>query len=213
MLNRPIYCSFGAQGSSELLRAAADAQDEVMAPFFSDESWKFAPNYFKEIPALSLDQRPKALGGLEIVGLVIGFIGSCFAKKIFDEIYDKTLKRPIANQLDHIFNKINLPVGKAIEYRDVIYLEDIDLIVVIRVLADKEVNQALQLQLMQAHRVAHSYIELHGRKAPIHCHEITNGLISAEPELYNSLEEIKHCSTVHTKGLPQKEIPKGPKRQ
>jgi hypothetical protein len=44
---------------------------------------------------------------------------------------------------------------------------------------------------MMAHRVAHQYVEQHGRRAPIHCHKIDAGLVALEPELFSTLEEIK----------------------
>ncbi len=203
MLNRPCYC-LGLGGSSHFLRAGADAQGEVMEPFFDEESWQYAPSYFESIPALYQNRRPTALGGLEFFGIVIGFIGSCFAKKIFDEIYDRSLKRPIAEQLDKIFSKVSVPTGKVIEYRDVIYLEDIDLVVVIRAVAEKGATKQLQAHVMQAHRVAHSYIEQHGRKAPIHCHRVVDGLISIEPELFSTLEDITQHDKAQLKVLPRK---------
>ena len=137
-------------------------------------------------------------------GIVFCFIGTCFAKKIFDEVYDRTAKRPIAEQLDKFFSKISVPPGKTFEYRDVIYLEDIDLVVVVRVLADRETTRELQMQVIQAHRVAHSYIEQHGRKAPIHCHKIAEGLVSLEPEFFSTLEEIKQHDRAQLKNLPRR---------
>lgn len=174
-----------------------------METFFDGTDWEYSPGYFHKIPALHQQRLPTALGGLEAFGLVMGFIGTCFAKKIFDEVYDRTLRRPIAAQLDNLFSKVSAPPGKTVEYRDIIYLEDIDLVVVIRTLAEKDTTQELQSQVMQAHRIAHSYIEQHGRRAPIHCHKIANGLVSLEPEFFNTLEEIKKQDRATLKGAPQ----------
>jgi hypothetical protein len=202
-MSTPRYC-FGLEGSAQFIRAAADAQGEVMEPFFDGTDWEYSPDYFHDIPALHQQRRPTAFGGLEVFGIVLGFIGTCFAKKIFDEVYERTLKRPIAIQLDKFFSKISVPAGKAVEYRDIIYLEDIDLVVVIRALVEKEATQELQSQVMQAHRIAHSYIEQHGRKAPIHCHKIANGLVSLEPELFSTMEEIKQHDRAQLKIPPRK---------
>ncbi len=147
-----------------LLRPAGEIQEETVEPFFENGDWQHDPIYFEQIPALFERRQPTALGGLEIAGVVVCFIGTCFAKKIFDEVYERTLKRPIGVQLDKLFNKVEIPVDKIVEYRDVIYLEDIDLVVVIRAIASKDSGQAIQHQVMQAHRVAHSYIEQHGRQ-------------------------------------------------
>jgi len=183
--------TFGFHGPMHLLRPASEAQGETVERFFENGDWLYDPNYFEQVPALFERRQPTALGGLETSGVVVGFIGTCFAKKIFDEVYERTLKRPIGAQLDKLFNKVEIPAGKTVEYRDVIYLEDIDLVVVIRAIASKDAGEAIQTQVMQAHRVAHSYIEQHGRKGPIHCHKIIGGSISAVPELFSTLEEIK----------------------
>lgn len=174
-----------------LLRPAGAAQEEIIEPFFDTDDWNYDHNYFEAIPALHRRKQPTALGGLDVALVVMGFIGTCFAKKVFDEVYERTLKRPIGALLDSLFKKIEVPAGKIIEYRDVIYFEDIDLVVVIRAIATKDSTDGLQSQLMQAHRIAHSYIEQHGRQAPIHCHKISNGQISVEPDLFRTLEAIK----------------------
>lgn len=185
------YYSFGLEGQSYFIRSAAEIQGEMVEPFFESEGWHYDRDYFERIPALYQNRRPTALAGLEIVGVVMMFIGTSFANKVFDEVYERILKRPIGAQLDKLLRTINVAQGKVIEYRDIIYLEDIDLVVVIRVFARKDYGSELQRQIMQAHRVAHSYIEHNGRKAAIHCHKIVDGEISLEPELFSTLEEIK----------------------
>ncbi|MGN7875926.1 hypothetical protein ACTJKJ_20395 [Roseateles sp. 22389] len=182
--------TFGFHGSMHLLRHAGEVQAETVEPFFENGDWLYDPDYFEQIPALFERRQQTALAGLEIAGVVVGFIGTWFAKKILDEVYERTLKRPIGAQLDKLFEKVEIPAEKTIEYRDVIYLEDIDLVVVIRAIASKDAGQAIQNQVMQAHRVAYSYIEQHGRKGPIHCHKIIDGSITAVPELFSTLEEI-----------------------
>lgn len=174
-----------------LLRPASEVQEEIIEPFFETDDWHYDRKYFEAIPALYRRKQVTALAGLEVALVVMCFIGTCFAKKIFDEVYERTLKRPIGVQLDRLFKKVEVPVGKIIEYRDVIYFEDIDLVVVIRAIATKETTDNLQSHVMQAHRVAHSYIEQHGRQAPIHCHKISDGQIDVEPELFHTLEAIK----------------------
>lgn len=138
------------------------------------------------------------------VALITGGTSTCFAKKMFDEVYERTLKRPIGAQLDKLLKTINVAQGKVVEYRDIIYLEDIDLVVVIRAIARKDCGSDLQRQVMQAHRVAHNYIEHNGRKAAIHCHKIVDGEISSEPELFSTLEEIKKNERTKTREIWRK---------
>jgi hypothetical protein len=193
--------SFGLEGQSHFLRPAAEAQEAVLEPFFETDGWQYDRNYFAQIPALHRSKSPTALGGLEVVGMVMCFIGTCFAKKVFDEVYERTLKRPIGAQLDRLLTAVEFPAGKALEYRDIIYFEDLDLVVVIRAIARKDYGDEIQRQVMQAHRVAHSYIEQHGRKAPIHCHKIVEGQIAVEPELFSTLEEIKQHDRAQLKTI------------
>ena len=129
--------TFGHEGQSYFLRPALDIQGATVEPFFESGGWQHDHDYFARIPALYQSRQPTALGGLEVAGVVIGFIGSCFAKKIFDEVYERTLKRPIGAQLDKLLSTVEIPSGKTVEYRDIIYLEDIDLVVVIRAVANK----------------------------------------------------------------------------
>ena len=183
--------AFGIEGAMHLIRPAIEVQGEVLEPFFETDEWVYDRDYFKSIPALYRRMQPTAMGGVEAAVILMSFIGTCFAKKIFDEVYERTLKRPIGAQLDKLFKKVEVPAGKVVEYRDVIYFEDIDLVVVIRAIATKDATADLQAQVMQAHRVAHSYIAQHGRQAPIHCHTVSDGKIAIEPELFRTLEAIK----------------------
>lgn len=183
--------SFGLEGPLHILRPAAEIQAETVEPFFEGDGWQYDLEYFEKIPALFQRRVPTALAGLEVAAVVTCFIGCWFAKKILDEIYERTLKRPIGAQIDKLLQTVEVPKGKAVEYRDVIYFEDIDLAVVIRAIAEKDCGEELQRQVMQAHRVAYTYIDKNGRKAPIHCHKIVNGLIASDPELFSTLEEIK----------------------
>jgi hypothetical protein len=198
------YYSFGLEGQSHFMRPAAEIQCEIVEPFFEAEGWLYDRDYFERIPALYRNKRPTALAGLEIAGVVMGFIGTCFAKKVFDEVYERTLKRPIGAQIDKLLRTIDVAPGMVIEYRDIIYLEDINLVVVIRAIASKDCGADLQRQIMQAHRVAYSYIEHNGRKAAIHCHKIVDGEVSLEPELFSTLEEIKKNERTKTRDMWRK---------
>jgi len=173
-----------------------------MESFFKSPGWEYAPQLFDSVPALKQRHRPTALfGGLEIAGTFVLFIGTCFGKKVFDEIYDRTLKRPIAQYLDKFFSMFSISDGKLLEYRDVIYFEDIDLVVVIRTLIDKNNTKAVEEDLLNGHRIAHAYVERNGKKADIHCHVVTNGRVSSEPLLFDSLEKIKEHDKADVKRI------------
>lgn len=140
------------------------------------------------------DESVRALGPLEIAGAFSIFIVSCLGKKIFDEVYDRLLKRPLAPFLDRLFAPDGVAHGKTIALRDVIYLEDVDTTVIIRANVTEEQASEANALLLQGHRVAHAFLVAHGRQAPVHCHTIHNGQINLEPEIYLSLEHERRQS-------------------
>lgn len=195
--------TFGLEGSMHLLGAASEIQAEITEPFFESGDWVYDHQFFEAIPALHRSRNPTAFGDLDAALVVMTFISSCFAKKIFDEVYERTAKRPISAYLDKFFKTVKVPERKTVEYRDVIYLEDIDLVVVIRAIAAPESTQSLQAQIMQAHHIAYRYIEQHGRQAPIHCHSVLDGAILLEPQLFRTMEAIKQHDVAEIKKRKQ----------
>ena len=187
-MSQTPYC-FGCEGTASFIRVAADAADNTIDVFFSGSDWKQDSSLPLRVPYLQQDESVRAFGFAEIAGAFTIFVASCFGKKIFDEVYERTLKRPLTPFLDKLFVKGRPACGKSVEIRDVIYLQDIDTVVVIRARVDAEQTKEVASLFLQAHRVAHTYIENHGRQAPVHCHTITNGSISIEPELFLSLEQ------------------------
>jgi hypothetical protein len=183
----PTTYTFGSLGNARFFRAVADALGEL-DPFFSGPAWKEDSSLPRRVPALARDETVRALGALEVAGAFTIFIASCFGKKIFDEVYDRLLKRPLAPFLDRLFAPDSPVHGKSVELRDVIYLEDIDTTVVVRAILSAEEAQAANTLLLNGHRVAHAYLAAHGRKAPVHCHTVKSGQVNVEPELYLSLE-------------------------
>ena len=183
----PTAYSFGSTGNAKFFRAVADALDEL-EPFFSQPNWKEDSTLPRRVPALAQDETVRALGALEVAGAFTIFIASCFGKKIFDEMYDRLLKRPLTPFLNRLFAPQSPANGRSIALRDVVYLEDIDTTVVIRaVVGEQDATKANEV-LLKAHRVAHAYLSAHGRQAPVHCHIVRGGQVNLEPELYSSLE-------------------------
>ena len=182
------YC-YGSEGNSHFLRAAADAIDGTLSVYFADAgAWVQDSNLPRTIPALVRNENPRAFGFTEVAGTFVLYIATCFGKKIFDEFYDRLLKRPLKPFLDRLCSSEELPSGKPIELQDVVYLSDIDLVVVIRTVVAPESTAEITQLFLHAHRAAHAYIEANGRKAPVHSHIIENGRVSLEPELFLSLE-------------------------
>lgn len=183
-----LYC-YGCEGNSHFLSAVIESLDGTLEEYFSEtEDWKNDREFFSKVPALTRDVRPRAFGGGEIVGAFMLFVVTCFGKKVFDEFYERLLKRPLAPFFDKLCRSGGSSSDQPIEFIDIAYLQDIDLVVVIRVLVTADTAKDTAALVVEAHRVAHSYIEHNGRKAPVHCHTITEGKVSLEPVLYRSLE-------------------------
>ena len=189
-MSHTSYC-LGIEGNARFIRAMLDASAGTLDDFFHQPEWKQDSALPTRVPHLHPDVTVRNIGFLEVAGGISIFILSCFAKKIFDEIYERTLKRPLAPFLDKLFLPSSTRHGKTIELRDVIYLEDIDTVVVVRAVVSEQTAKEVVPLFLGAHRIAHTYIETHGRQAPVHCHTIENGKVSIEPELFLS---IKHES-------------------
>jgi hypothetical protein len=187
-MSKTPYC-FGCEGNASFIRAVVDAADSTIDVFFSGSDWEQDSSLPRRVPYLQQDESIRAFGFLEVAGGFTIFVASCFGKKIFDEIYERTLKRPLTPFLDRLFLEGSPACGKAVDIRDVIYLEDIDTVVVIRARVTADQTKEVTPLFLQAHRIAHTYIANHGRQAPVHCHTITDGSINIEPELFLSLEQ------------------------
>lgn len=186
-----IKYSFYAAGSSKFFRVTADAHDEFLQPFFDSENWEYTKELPSADPALQMDRNPQANAGLAVLGVISIFISTKFAEKIFDEVYERTGKRPIGNFLDYLFRKMKPEAGSRIEYRDTIRFEDLNLVVVVRAFVTQQSAENVHSLILLGHRMAHEFIQQNGRKSPVHCYTIRDGRISLEPELFESLEEIK----------------------
>ncbi|TEA58539.1 hypothetical protein, partial [Pseudomonas sp. CH235] len=98
--------TFALEGHSRFISEVTTIRENYLEPILESEDWDYSSKFFQDIPSLRLDFRPKALGGLEVAGTVILFLGTCFAKKVFDEFYDRLLKRPVGEMVDTIIKKV-----------------------------------------------------------------------------------------------------------
>ncbi len=179
----PSHYCYHSAGNAQFIRAVADGLEGTLDSFFVESEWMQDKDLPSRVsPVLrDLEGKPQALGGWEITGAFAIFMATCFGKKIFDEFYDRLLKRPLGPFIDRLCAK--LPNGKAVEIQDVVYLADIDLTVVISATATSETATEVAALFLQAHRLAHAHIEQHGKQAPVHLHIITDGKINLQPAL------------------------------
>jgi hypothetical protein len=183
------YC-FSTTGGARLFRAAADAMEGTLDEYYSASGWDEDRSYFESVLHLKQDSVVKALTLGELVGIFSIFAAGYFGQKFLDEIYERTLKRPIGEFLDKLFTPTSPVHGNRIELRDVVYLKDIDTVVVVRGEVGAKNTQEIKALFLQAHRVAHAYLEAYGPCAPVHCHQVIGGTVSIEPKLYLSLQQL-----------------------
>ncbi|MCW5645177.1 MAG: hypothetical protein KIT63_24000 [Rhodoferax sp.] len=184
--------AIAVQGSATLVRAVADVMGETIGEYYRALEWEENPAFPRGVVSLQQDERVRNIGFVDIAGVLSIFVLSWFSKKILDEVYDRTAKRPIAEFLDKVFSTANIQKGKALEFRDVMYLEDIDTVVVIRAMINGEDTMRVTELMLQGHKFAHSYLEANGRVAPVHCHTIEDGSIQLEPRFFSSLAQLNH---------------------
>lgn len=190
-MNDRYKYTFGVEGQTHFMRIAIEAL-EPLEVALRENDWEESTEYFTTNPVLYKKPGPTALSGLEIVGGVMAFTATCFAKKVFDEFYDRLMKRPVGAYVDALLEKLTIQDNKLLEFRDVVYFDDLDVAVVVRILTRTPGAQKIDAQLLEAHRIAHQYLSKNGRKAPIHCHRVLDGKVDAEPALFLSIEHLQN---------------------
>lgn len=189
------------------IRTAADALD-LLEVAIRENDWEESTKHFTSKEVLYVEPRFTAHAGLTILGTVLAFVATCFAKKVFDEFYDRLLKRPVGAYVDALLEKLQLQEDKLLEFRDVVYFDDLEMAIVIRLLTKTPGASRIDADLIKAHRLAYTYLAKNGRMAPIHCHRILDGKVDAEPALLLSLEHLQHedkasLRTLRTYGAPK----------
>lgn len=182
---------FGLEGQLHFLRAAIDVIEPIDRTL-KEDGWEESPESFKSNPTLYKRQAPTAFSGIEIVGGLVLFTATCFGKKVFDEFYDRLLKRPVGECIDALLEKTSIQENKLLEFRDVVYFEDLDVAVVVRILTRTQGAAIMDEQLLEAHRLAHEYLVKNGKKAPIHCHRVVEGKVDPEPQFFISIESMRN---------------------
>ena len=191
---------FGLEGQQHFMRAAIDAL-EPLEHSLQENGWEESPESFKNNPTLYTHQRPTALSGIDIVGGFAIFTATCFGKKVFDEFYDRLWKRPVGKCIDTLLEKINIQGQKLLEFRDVVYFQDLDVAIVVRILTKTQGAEIIDAQLLEVHRLAHEYLSKNGKKAPIHCHRVVEGKVDPEPQFYMSIESMRNEEKARMKAL------------
>lgn len=198
-MNDKYKYTFGLHGQSHFMRAAIEVLEPLENCLLNSGDWEQSTEYFNNIPSLFEESSPTALSGLEIIGGVMAFTATCFAKKVFDEFYERLLKRPVGAYIDGLLEKLNIPDTKLLEFRDVVYFEDLDVAIVIRILTRTPEAHSIDNKLLEMHCIAHQYLSKNGKKAPIHCHRVVEGKVNAQPEFFMSLKDLRNVDMARLK--------------
>jgi hypothetical protein len=192
------YC-LGVEGNATFLRTTANALEGTLESFFLGNEWCEDKSLPLRVPQMRQIETVRAFGVVEAAGTLTLFVASCFAKKIFDEMYERLLKLPLKPFLDKIFGVGSPLESKNIDVCQSVFLEDINVLVVIRAEVSAETASSALALLLQGDRVAYAYIQAHGRKAPVHCHVISRGKVSVEPDLYISAAHLNSAHRANAK--------------
>lgn len=192
IMNDRYKFTFGLEGSAHFMRVAIEAIEPLEASLHESDWEEASPEYFTTNPVLHKKSGPTAMSGIEIVGGIVFFTATYFVTKVFDEFYVRLMKRPVGACVDAVLEKLNIQDTKLLEFRDVVYFNDLDVAVVIRILTRTQGEQNIDTQLLEAHRIAHQYLSINGRKAPIHCHRILDGKVDPEPVFFLSMEQLQN---------------------
>jgi len=179
-------------GRNPLFREAIDHVCGDFNSIFEDEGWEQNKQRLESHPALYIDPHPKADAGVAalIVGVAV-FVAGWASEKILDQFFEKKLRDGVSNLINAILKKCDLNENQSIEFRHIVWYEDLELAVIIQLMVSNEDQLRENEQvLLQAHRNASSWVESHGKKSPVHSYVIESGKCNLEPALYNSLSEI-----------------------
>jgi len=185
-----IGYSIVSVGNSRFFRALA-------IPFASDMELlaKGTELSYEPVPddeVFAVDTRQKAIGTETAVAVgIVLFVGSWFAKKILDEIYDIKLKpiiRNVIQKADEIV--ISGARKRGLSFVVGIHHQDKQTLVLV-VLKTKEKNELLgNLETIRnVHAAARQNVEQSKYDAPLHLYVIEDGKVNVEPIQLRSMQE------------------------
>lgn len=190
----PIEYTMLMQGSKDYFEKSIDPLFSHYKPLFDEQGWVQSSEKMKCSKALFIDTKTSnsATGFLAnfVLGSVI-FVAGWSSTKLLDHFFKEKLLSK-TNDLAKLLQKtFDLKKDKSIEIRHVVWFEDIDLAIVIRLLLseDSKGHDNSNL-LLQAHRSSIDWINNYGKGAPVHSYLIINGSCNLEPAFYQSIHDM-----------------------
>jgi hypothetical protein len=144
------------------------------------------------IDVFSVDKRPKAMGmeSIAVAGIIL-FIGSWFAKKLLDEIYDLKLKPVIRRAIQRADEVIIFGAKKhSLIFLVGIYHRDKEKLVLVAVKTKDKTELLSGLEkIKDVHAIARQKVEMLKYHAPLHLYVIENGKVNIEPIQLDNMQE------------------------
>lgn len=180
------------RGNSAFLSETIEILEAGLAPALSSAGWEESESPFSNVAALRVNRSPTA-SGLATIALAVGtWVAFKFADKGFDAVFDQTLKAPTESFVRNVLAIIRKHRNDAIEYQSLVYLEDLDLSILVRVVvSENEDIDGISSLINNVHAMANAKIRSAGKLAEIHCYTLVNGCCNLEPELFSDINQIK----------------------
>ena len=181
------------QGSKNYFEKSVDPLFNHYTPLFEELEWVQSSSKMKCSKALFIDKKisNNAAGFLAnfVLGTVI-FVAGWSSTKLLDHFFKDKLLNKTDELSKHLQEIFNLEKDKSIEIRHVVWFEDTDLTIVIRLIVNGNQQENNKKLLLQAHKNSIDWINNHGKNAPVHSYLVKNGYCNLEPILYESLYEM-----------------------
>lgn len=181
------------QGSKNYFDKTIDPLFDHYKPLFDELDWVDSSEKMKASDALFIDRKVSndATGFLAsfVLGTVL-FATGWSATKLLDHFVKDKLIAKTGEFAKFLQTTFNLQDGKSIEIRHVVWFEDIDLVIAIRLIVKGDEDMKNQDLLLQAHRNSIDWVNRHGKNAPVHSYLIQDGSCNLEPTLYESLHQM-----------------------
>lgn len=183
------YC---VRVNTAFLRETIEILDAELAPALASIGSEDSDSPFANVAALKINQQPTA-SALSTIALMVGtWFALKFADKAFDAIFNETLKGPTESLAKRVLTLIRKVRSEAIEYQSLVYLEDKNLSILVRIIiktADDTTN--ISNTIYNAYKIAYEKIKVSGKLAEIHCYTVVDGCCNLEPALLNDINEVK----------------------
>lgn len=194
-MNENLNYTFYFDGPSHILGASIDPMEKNIVKLIDSYNWSYNNNIIKDYSVFYFNTTPTAsFKAVKIFAFgIVLTVANWALDKSLDELYDLKVREAIVDYYDETLN--NVPSGKdfVFEYRNMVFYKEYNTLVIIRMRSKspKEFEQMFEF-LIDIHKMALRYLKENGQKAPIHDYILENNHVNIEPNLFNTLDDMKN---------------------